>query len=232
MTSSTTPLRLCLQPDCKVLVARGYCKDHKRPSAAKRGYDRRWQAYRRMWAAQHPLCGDRIAGPSAEHSECRRDGLDTPMKHVDHIIPVTGPDDRLFYDPSNHQSLCVRCHAAKTANESASGSDVGRITVICGAPGAGKRAYVSQHRKVGDLVWDLDAIADVIAQCPEYPRPPHVATCTSAMRDAFVRVALRVRTRVFIIIVDEFAAARVHAELPGARLLRLTRRTALQGTGA
>jgi 5-methylcytosine-specific restriction endonuclease McrA len=39
------------------------------------------------------------------------------MKDLDHIHPVTGPDDPAFYDPANHQSLCHACHSAKTMSE-------------------------------------------------------------------------------------------------------------------
>lgn len=35
---------------------------------------------------------------------------------VDHIIPHKGNDD-LFWDMSNHQALCKKCHDIKTATE-------------------------------------------------------------------------------------------------------------------
>lgn len=36
---------------------------------------------------------------------------------VDHIIPVTGPDDPLFWEESNHQPLTHECHSRKTMAE-------------------------------------------------------------------------------------------------------------------
>lgn len=113
----TAPLRLCLFPRCGVRVPGGYCAQHDRPSAAKRGYGRPWQRYRREWLSAHPFCGDRADGWSAEHSVCRAEGLETLATHVDHIDPVTGPDDPRFFDPADHQSLCETCHAQKTARE-------------------------------------------------------------------------------------------------------------------
>jgi 5-methylcytosine-specific restriction endonuclease McrA len=35
---------------------------------------------------------------------------------VDHIKPHHG-DQKLFWDPKNHQALCTDCHGAKTASE-------------------------------------------------------------------------------------------------------------------
>jgi hypothetical protein len=48
----------------------------------------------------------------------------TPMSAVDHIIPVTGRDDMLFFDPIDHQSLCDACHARKTRSESSQPADI------------------------------------------------------------------------------------------------------------
>jgi 5-methylcytosine-specific restriction endonuclease McrA len=36
---------------------------------------------------------------------------------VDHIEPVTGPEDRKFWDPTNHQPICRSCHGVKTRRE-------------------------------------------------------------------------------------------------------------------
>ena len=40
---------------------------------------------------------------------------------VDHIMPVTGADDPRFYDPTNHQALCERCHNVKRQREAMGG---------------------------------------------------------------------------------------------------------------
>lgn len=50
-------------------------------------------------------------------SVCAAKGLIVPGRVVDHIIPVTGPDDPRFYDQANHQYLCDRCHNAKRNRE-------------------------------------------------------------------------------------------------------------------
>lgn len=102
------PKRPCRQPGCPALVTTGYCPAHAhasreaRPSACKRGYGRRWQRYRRAYLAQHPIC---------------RRCLRAAAEHVDHVVPVSGPDDPRFWDSANHQGLCPSCHSEKTARE-------------------------------------------------------------------------------------------------------------------
>ena len=42
-----------------------------------------------------------------------------PTNHVDHIIRPESPDDPLFNDPLNHQTLCRTHHKKKTELEDA-----------------------------------------------------------------------------------------------------------------
>lgn len=74
-----------------------------RPSSSARGYDSRWQAYVRVALAREPLC-----------RRCNSAGVASLASLIDHIQPVDGPDDPLFWCESNHQPLCRRCHAIKT----------------------------------------------------------------------------------------------------------------------
>lgn len=102
----------CSIPGCSNLVDRGRCAEHRtkaervRGSAAARGYGERWRRYRRSFLAGHPLC-----------VRCEEGGIVRPATDVDHIIPVHGPSDPLFWEPSNHQALCHSHHSAKTVNE-------------------------------------------------------------------------------------------------------------------
>jgi 5-methylcytosine-specific restriction endonuclease McrA len=50
----------------------------------------------------HPLC-----------EECLGHGVAMPATVVDHIVPHRG-DPKLFWDRSNWQALCKRCHDRKT----------------------------------------------------------------------------------------------------------------------
>lgn len=120
------PKRPCSKPGCKELVDKGRCAAHQvaadvqrkaevrrydqeRGTAAQRGYDARWTWYSRQYRKENPLCVDCLARgilTSVEHGG-----------HVDHIKAVSGSDDPLFWEPSNHASRCHSCHSAKTARE-------------------------------------------------------------------------------------------------------------------
>ena len=104
----------CTHPGCSALVRGGSrCKDHPytmiRRTAAKE-YNKwyktaRWRKNRAAFLAKHPLC--------VKH-EAR--GLMVPAKVVDHKTPHKG-DEVLFWDQTNWQGLCARCHNQKTARQ-------------------------------------------------------------------------------------------------------------------
>lgn len=81
----------------------------RRKSSTHRGYGYRWEKYSRQYRRENPQCAK-----CEKETEC-----------VDHIIPVTGPNDPLFWDESNHQPLCNYHHGQKTATEK-NGKQIGR----------------------------------------------------------------------------------------------------------
>ncbi len=117
-TMARRPKKACAHPGCPALVEPGntYCDKHRalsykrqdeqRGTASQRGYGSRWARYARIFKRAHPLC-----------RACELEGRVTPTHVVDHIEPIEGPDDPLFWDPSNHQGLCERCHNVKRATE-------------------------------------------------------------------------------------------------------------------
>lgn len=117
--------RPCAHIGCPNLVVppARYCEVHKaearayenaydaqRGTANERGYSARWAKYRKWYLSQpeHALCVRCLAEDPPRLS---------PATQVDHIKPVSGPDDPLFWEPSNHQPLCETCHSRKTATE-------------------------------------------------------------------------------------------------------------------
>ena len=79
--------------------------DTRRGTAASRGYGSRWQKARATYLLSHPLC---------VHHELN--GVIVQATVVDHRVPHKG-DWSLFWDTSNWQSLCDKCHNIKTATE-------------------------------------------------------------------------------------------------------------------
>lgn len=102
------PKKPCKHPGCPLLTHETYCEFHvklhvnDRASANERGYSSKWQSARKRFLANHPLC-----------KECEREGKLTQATVVDHIKPHRG-DEKLFWDVSNWQPLCKKCHDKKT----------------------------------------------------------------------------------------------------------------------
>ena len=88
--------------------------DAYRPSAAKRGYGRKWQAASAAHLRANPWC-----------VRCLADGKHRPATQVDHSEPHRG-DMKLFWDKSKWQGLCAPCGGSKSRDE--------RITVPLAKP--------------------------------------------------------------------------------------------------
>jgi 5-methylcytosine-specific restriction protein A len=109
--------RPCRGAGCRVLTSAkdGFCAPHRRewrqrqdaarPSAAKRGYDARWDAARRAFLKEHPFC---------ECADCQEAEKPRRSTTVDHIIPHRG-DRMLFWDRTNWRAMSKPCHDRKTA---------------------------------------------------------------------------------------------------------------------
>lgn len=117
------PRRPCAKPGCGKLSNGTYCEEHtkqkqvvqkqerikydnERGTSASRGYNYRWQKYSAQYRVNNPLC-----------VMCLKVGKLIPAQCVDHIIAVESKDDPLFWDASNHQSLCNTCHNIKSEAE-------------------------------------------------------------------------------------------------------------------
>ena len=100
----------CKYPLCSNKAEKGssYCNIHReimathRLTPSQRGYNYKWKKFREEYLKRNPFC-----------VECIKKGKLTQAKVVDHIIPHKG-DERLFWDESNMQALCIRCHNKKT----------------------------------------------------------------------------------------------------------------------
>lgn len=168
-----------------------------------------------LWLGDHPFCGDRASGPSSEHSLCASQGHLILGEVVDHILPHK-QDQRLMWDLNNYQTLCATCHNRKTGSE---GGIVyvktpAHRTVVTGVPGSGKTTWVRQHARPGDIVFDLDAIANTVSMLPAFPRPPHVADACLAMRDGLIEWLMRdTLSTVFMIVTDTREAQQIAEQI-------------------
>lgn len=109
--SPRKPRKPCKHPGCPKLTVGNYCEEHEklhandRADASSRGYDSRWRIARNRFLKANPLC-----------VRCKEKGKLTKATIVDHIKPHRG-DKELFWDESNWQPLCKRCHDTKTMTE-------------------------------------------------------------------------------------------------------------------
>lgn len=130
MTAHRRPLRMCRAMGCT--LARP-CPRHDTGHTSggtrhQRGYGARWVRFRdwyfaELWRLRVPragLCGSRLPhAPVTLDSECAKQGRPVLATVLDHISPVSGPDDPRFYDPQALQVLCESCHNAKRNRERA-----------------------------------------------------------------------------------------------------------------
>jgi hypothetical protein len=84
--------------------------------------------------------------------------------------------------------------------------------VITGPPGSGKTTWVEHRRKPGDIVWDMDAVANTIFQLPSFPRPRPQLIILHKMRDALVKWS-NLSLSVYIIDSDGRSARQIAREL-------------------
>jgi hypothetical protein len=110
-------------------VARSTTGLDRNASASARGYGYLWQQYTKRRKITHPYCEvihcypcNLIWKKGKAPTHCPKCQAPTricgkPMQCTDHIQPVTGPDDPLFHEPSNHESCCWSCHSRLTIQE-------------------------------------------------------------------------------------------------------------------
>lgn len=116
-------MKSCSSPDCPNLTSRferfcptctakraieyGKKRDRKRLSSRQRGYDARWDKFRKLYLVEMIRLG------YWRCAECMEEFRGSDGVQVDHIKPLkTNPE--LKYDKSNLQLLCRRCHFNKS----------------------------------------------------------------------------------------------------------------------
>lgn len=110
---ATAAVPFCPAPGCSVRC-HGLCAVHRgerqrridarRGTRHARGYTNAWLRYSKRRLAEHPWC---VGYPTGVHGS-----IGALATCTDHIrSAATHPD--LFWDPSNHQSMCADCNKRK-----------------------------------------------------------------------------------------------------------------------
>lgn len=110
---ASKPLRPCKHPGCGALTRDGWCERHRPRYVRGESAEWRWMYRTKLWRevlrpgqlAREPWC-----------RECAKAGRRVRATVVDHVAAHRGRWD-VFCDAGNLQSLCKRCHDAKTLRE-------------------------------------------------------------------------------------------------------------------
>ena len=88
--------------------------------------------------------------------------------------------------PRSSASLCPSCRTIVRGTHVCTASVDVLVTLVCGAPCAGKNTYVEANARPGDLVVDFDAIMDALGGAGEHDQPEVLKPFVVDARDAIL----------------------------------------------
>lgn len=170
----------------------GYCTAHRSNShrLSERTQERlpiyktaAWQKLRLHALKRSPICQDCTVKAAS----------------IVHHIKQARDYPELQFDLDNLQTLCVTCHNRKSQQEQRemmtgrrelssipTGNFACPVTIVWGAPGAGKNTYVNKHKLKGDLVIDWDSLFEAVSGLPRYDKPKELFPFVAEARDAMI----------------------------------------------
>lgn len=107
----------CMQPGCHEYATKGgRCDAHQRQAwESNAGKSRHERGYGTKWDKLRPAI---LKRDGYLCQSCKREGITTRATQVDHIVnKAQGGTD----EPGNLESICRRCHRAKTQREAQEG---------------------------------------------------------------------------------------------------------------
>jgi len=106
-------LHFCNHQGCNRLTVDRFCPEHailhdrvddkRRGTSRERGYSYKWDKYSKAF----------LSRPENAFCKLHLPGCTLVADCVDHIKPHNGPSDPLFWEPTNHQAVCLHCNSVK-----------------------------------------------------------------------------------------------------------------------
>jgi predicted kinase len=127
-------------------------------------------------------------------ADCGKPGEE--VHHEIYLTPENVNDPNIVYGEWNLVLLCRDCHYTRHTQRRKSIDDCYyfdedgdmckkevRVYIVYGCPGSGKSRYVKEHMNVGDMVVDLDLIAQAIGLQPKAETPDCLVSTAINIRD-------------------------------------------------
>lgn len=132
--------------------------------------------------------------------DCGKPGLE--VHHNTFLTPLNINDPDIVYGEWNLTLLCRDCHYTRHTKRRQSIDDcyyfdedgnmckkiievdtVAKVYIVYGCPGSGKSNYVKEHMSIGDMVVDLDLIAQAIGLQSKTETPINLVGVTLDVRE-------------------------------------------------
>jgi predicted kinase len=100
------------------------------------------------------------------------DPLDCELDHIIELTPENVQDVMISLNPDNVQILCHKCHDKK--HHRFGYQPRKEVCIVYGPPLAGKKTFVRQNLKRGNLVVDMDLLYAAVSMLPSYDKPDNL----------------------------------------------------------
>jgi hypothetical protein len=124
-----------------------------------------WQKFRMLVISQHGLRCEYCHEPVAR-------AMDLTLHHIKGLTPENVNDALISLNPDNVMVVHFDCH---NRIHSCFGYQGERgVYIVFGAPLSGKKTYVQEHMRRGDMVVDMDRLYVAVSCLPYYDKPENL----------------------------------------------------------
>lgn len=104
--------------------------------------------------------------------------------HVDHVVPVSEGGD--FWSPANLRLTHAKCNLGRRNRRVVQTGAGTHVVLVYGPPGCGKSTHVDAKRGPGDVVVDIDRLAQALGSPDTHDHPDTIRIAATAARRGIV----------------------------------------------